>query len=386
MSSGRAEAARFQAAADLLRLVRQRPGLTRSAAAAELGLSSGSATEIAARLRGLGLLDEQPAPATGRGRPSTVLGAGPDGPLAAVVDIRHEDWRAALVDLTGARTPLGAGRHTGGPPDELLGTIRRTLRNAHRRYGSRLRAVSVAIVGTVRGERLMQASTLGWGDVDLGPLGVGLPLMVGNDASLAGVAEARRAAGDARAVLYLTVEVGIGGVLVDAGRPITGATGAGGEFGHLPFGDPGRRCPCGATGCWDLEVDGRAMARYRRRPQPADPWTYAADTIASADPGARRAVERCAIALGRGTAGLVNALDPDAVRLGGLAAPMYEAAGEALRQAYRSGLMAFRRAAPPPLSPATVGADGPLLGAADVAFDEVLTEAGLAAWAADHAG
>ena len=65
----RVAVARWQGALDLLRLVRREPGITRAAAAQALRLSSGSATEIAARLRDLRLLDERPAASGGRGRP-----------------------------------------------------------------------------------------------------------------------------------------------------------------------------------------------------------------------------------------------------------------------------------------------------------------------------
>ena len=84
--------------------------------------------------------------------------------------------------------------------------------------------------------------------------------MVGNDATLAGLAEARTgAARGAATALHLIVAVGIGGTLVVNGDPVTGSQGAAGEYGHVPFADPSMVCPCGARGCWDLTVDGRAI-------------------------------------------------------------------------------------------------------------------------------
>lgn len=387
IAPGRAESWRWHSALDLLRLVRRQPGITRAAAAQSLGLSSSSTTEITARLRALNLLDEKPSPPTGRGRPTTALHCCPDGPLIAVVDVRHEDWQVAVADVDGNLVRLGGGPHPGTSPAHLIGALREALGEAQDAYGFRLRGISVAVAGTVRDNRLVQASTLGWREVDFGDIqsdrGPSLPLSIGNDATLAGVAEARRGtARTARTVLYLTIEVGIGGVLVDHGKPVTGATGAGGEFGHLPFGDPTLTCPCGARGCWDLEVDGRAMARYRGAAPPPDPWSYAATTLAEAshDLTAANAVERCAIAFGRGTAGLVNALDPDVVSLGGFAGPLQRFAPDVLATSYIEGLMAFRRDTPPPLQVASLGTRGPLLGAADVAFDAFLTDHGLAAW------
>lgn len=386
MSPHRARDQRQQGALAVLRYAHRHPGASRAELARALGLSSGSAAEITARLKRQRLLAEVDAPpATGRGRPSPRLAAHPDGPLVWVVDIQHESWRARCVGLGGEEHDSASGRHVDATPEGVLAGLRRRLRAALRRRGDRLRAVSVSVSGTMHGTRVVQASSKGWRDVSLEPLriGAGLPLLAGNDATLAGLAEARRGAGaGTRVVLHLTVEVGVGGILVVDGVPVGGATGAGGEFGHLPFGDPALRCPCGARGCWDLSVDGRAMARTLGRAAPRDPRTAAERVLAAAptDPASRDAVAEAAAALGRGVGGLVNALDPGAVTLSGLAVGLLATAPRPLRHAYRAGLMRFRRAEPPPLLPSTVGADGALIGAAETGFDAVLTAEGLTAW------
>jgi predicted NBD/HSP70 family sugar kinase len=249
--------------------------------------------------------------------------------------------------------------------------------------GPRVRAIAVSVAGTVSGDRLLEAATFHWRDVDLRgivPRGLaGLPFVAGNDATVSGVAEARRgAAVGASVVLYLSAEVGIGGVLVVDGRPLVGARGESGEFGHMPFGDPALRCPCGARGCWDLEVDGRALARALGRRPPADPRLFAEQVLAAALDGGRAeadAVATVAAALGRGTGALVNALDPDLVVYGGLAPRISDAGGAAFTAALRAGLMRHRRDDPPPIVPAATGGDAPLVGAAELGFDHVLTPA-----------
>jgi predicted NBD/HSP70 family sugar kinase len=180
----------------------------------------------------------------------------------------------------------------------------------------------------------------------------------------------------ASVVLYLAVEVGIGGVVVVDGQPLVGALGEGGEFGHMPLGSLGLRCPCGATGCWDVEVDGRALARALGQRAPVSPRAYAARVIEAAERGAAAesaAVEAVARTLGRGTGALVNALDPDLVVYGGLAPALRVAADDVLESAYRDALMRHRRANPPPIVPSAIEPDGALLGAAELAFDLVLT-------------
>ena len=93
------------------------------------------------------------------------------------------------------------------------------------------------------------------------------------------------------------------------------------------------------------------------------------------------AVEVQSAALGTGLAALVNALDPDVVTIGGIAIPLRASAPTAFEEAYLAGLMGFRRDVPPPVRDSTLGDDGALIGAAEVALDEVTTPEALALWA-----
>jgi predicted NBD/HSP70 family sugar kinase len=92
------------------------------------------------------------------------------------------------------------------------------------------------------------------------------------------------------------------------------------------------------------------------------------DPIAAAE-----AVRSVGIALGRGIAGLVNALDPDLVTLGGLGVDLLATVPEAIESAYRDGLMLIHRGSPPPILPAALPDDeGPIAGAAEEAWSALL--------------
>ena len=99
------------------------------------------------------------------------------------------------------------------------------------------------------------------------------------------------------------------------------------------------------------------------------------------EPGALSAIQAVASSIGRGVAGLVNGLDPHLVVVGGLGPELLNIAAYEVTAAYHDGLMAFRTI-PPPIVPARLGPDAPLLGAADEAFALLLTDEGLQAWAA----
>lgn len=366
--------------------VRRQPGITRANAARRQGLSSGSAADIISRLRRLSLIDEMPAPTGMRGRPTHVLSAHSRGPVVLAIDIRRGGWHSAYAGIDGEphRFPSGG---PGNLPDRVITGLGAAVAQARRRFGARLRAVSVSVAGTVQNGRVVHSAALGWRAVNLAEIAAtgGLPLLIGNDATLAGIAEARTGAASAeRTSLHLTVMTGIGGALVVDGEPLTGATGAGGEFGHLPFGDPGVPCSCGANGCWDMEVDGRGLARLLSDPAPDDPYRYANEVIAAAASCSRSqaAVAHAATSLARGVAGLVNAHDPQIVTLGGLGPSLVAAARQAFQDSYRQGLMSFRRDLPPPVVTAEYHEDGPLRGAIERALDIVLSEEGLASWSA----
>ena len=375
----------WQTAADVLTQVARRPGITRAEVARTLRLSTGSATEVTARLRDVQLLTEAPAPSQGRGRPTTVLQAHPEGPVVLALDLRQSSWRSAVVALDGSLQDPQYKRHRSRRAQPVLNNLQRAVEQTREQYGDRLQLVSLAVPGTVRDNHLMQAPTLDWAELDLAQVTstVDVPLLAGNDATLSGVAEARTgAAAGAGTAVHLIIEVGIGGTLLIDGVPAQGASGAGGEYGHMPFGDRSRACPCGARGCWDLEIDGRALARHLKQPTPDDPVAYAEEVLGRTDRAARAALTRVVTALGHGIAGLVNAHDPDVVTIGGLAIPLRSAAEEAFTRAYLSGLMTFHRGSPPPVLAATHQPDGPLRGAAALALDQLTSEPAIAGWAA----
>jgi predicted NBD/HSP70 family sugar kinase len=372
----------------VLRAVHAEPGITRAAVADKLGMPSGFAAETSARLTSLGLLTERPAPPTGvRGRPTTALHPHPDGPLVAVAAIAHETWRVAAVQLGGDTVDSAGGPHRRDQA-AVLAAVSAALEGTGRRYGDRIRAVAVAVPGTVAGGRLVHAPNLGWHQVDLSalwaPAGAAVPLLAGNDATFAAIAEARRgAAAGAGTAVHLYLDAGVGGAVIEDDRALLGASGMAGEFGHMPFGDPALRCRCGALGCWNTSLDGPAVARALGRPAPGDEVSFTRSVLAAAQagrPAELSAMQAVARSLGRGTAGLVNAFDPAVVTVGGLGRDLLALAGEHVAPAYRDGLMRFRASPPPALIPAWLGADAPVTGAAEDAFSAVLTEEGLRAW------
>ena len=77
-----------------------------------------------------------------------------------------------------------------------------------------------------------------------------------------------------------------------------------------------------------------------------DEVSFSRDVLSAARAGRGpepASLQHAAAGLGRGIAGLVNALDPNIVTVGGLARDLADIAGDRVHRAYRKGLMAADR-------------------------------------------
>jgi predicted NBD/HSP70 family sugar kinase len=387
--------------ARLLRAVHDGAGqLTRAELTRQLAMARGTATVLVRDLAGRQLIEELSSPAgtpadvtvqRTRGRPTGVPSAHPRGPVALAVDLRDDSFTLAACELTGRSTVLDRQERDAGSGTGVLADVAARLKVRLRQFGDRVVGIGVAVPSPVSGGQMVQPTLPDWQGVDVaGALG-GLwadgederGVLAGNDATLAGLAEARR--GVLRGVpvaLHLHVATGIGGVLLAGGLPVPGAHGSAGEFGHMPLAGGDEPCRCGATGCWELDAGARGLLRAAGLAEQGDRMLQAEQVIAAAstDPGCGRALTQVAAALGRGIGALVNAQDPEVVGLSGLAAEVYEAAPAAVRTAYLAALMRFRRSQPPALLPSTLGDLGALTGASELVFDAFLTPRGLGTW------
>src|SRR5208282_5576926 len=318
----------------------------------------------------------------------------PQGPVALAVDLRDDSFTVAAFELTGRCTVLDRQEREAGSGTGVLADLAARLKIRRRQFGGRVVGIGVAVPSPVSAGQMVQPTLPDWQDVDVAAvLGGGIgedgvardegPVLAGNDATLAGLAEARRGVLRGFSVaLHLHVATGIGGVLLTGGLPVPGAHGSAGEFGHMPLAGGDEPCRCGATGCWELDAGARGLLRAAGLGEQGDRMLQAEQVIAAAqtDPGCGRALTQVAAALGRGMGALVNAQDPEVVGLSGLAAEVYEAAPAAVAAAYLAALMRFRRSQPPALRPSTLGDLGALTGASELVFDAFLTPRGLGTW------
>ncbi len=360
----------------LLRAVHDAPAPpTRASVARRLAIGRNTAGTLVGELERARLLREVPAASTGRGRPTTLLLPHPEGPLAFAVDVREDSWTLAQMSLGGELTELESGEH-----DRTPAVFTQVGEAVARHATDRLAAVGIAIAGPIRDGRRLHISHLDWDEVDLDEhLDRAWPAtVVDNDARLAGLAEARR--GVLRGVgtaMHFHIDFDIGGTLLLAGDAQTGAHNIAGEFGHMPLTGSPLRCMCGAVGCWSLDVGLNALVRRFGGPPGYGAGRRLGREVlrraAEGDAAAASAIDDNAVALGRGLGALSNALDPEAIGLSGLGVELIRLRRGLIEETCAAGLMAFRRAEAPRIVAGTVGEIGPLTGAAEIAFDAVLT-------------
>jgi predicted NBD/HSP70 family sugar kinase len=150
------------------------------------------------------------------------------------------------------------------------------------------------------------------------------------------------------------------------GRPLMGATGYGGEVGHMTVNPYGSLCRCGSVGCWETEVGEETLLRLAGAPVDGGREAVAAVLLeaAAGSLSARAALDHVGRWLGIGLASLVNVFDPELIVLGGLFGRILPHVTEPVADELgRRVLSASRK--PVRVTSARLQADAPLIGAAD---------------------
>jgi predicted NBD/HSP70 family sugar kinase len=208
-------------------------------------------------------------------------------------------------------------------------------------------------------------------------LDLDLTVTVDNDANLGALAEHQRGvASSCQDLIYLHGDVGIGGGIIVGGRLLGGEGGYGGELGHMVVNPRGRLCGCGSSGCLEAEVGERALLTAAGRGEGKgligrDAVRAIVDAAERGDVVARDALHRVGDWLGFGIANLVNIFNPEMVIFGGILREIYLSSAAQVRSRLKANTMAaFRESVR--LRTSELGDDATLVGAAELAFAEVL--------------
>ena len=365
----------------VLTLVHRGDGPSRAALTALTGLNRSTIGALVAELAELGLVHETDPPATNRvGRPSPRVF--PD-PRVGVIAVNPEvDAVTLAVVGFGARIDHRIRHeldHTAGP-DEMAALIARLVDELRAGVAAdrRILGVGLAVPGLVRAADGMVrwAPHLGWREVAFPALvasAVGLPTVADNDATLGALAESLFGVGrDVDQLVYLNGGAsGIGGGVIINGQPYRGARGYAGEFGHNRprLDDPAHRAT--VDGTLEDEVS-RARLLSILGQRALDEAAFDEAVLGSADPALHAELARQQRVLGGALANAINVLGPELVVLGGFLATLlaWDADGLGAAVAARTIPAAWEETR---IRAAGLGRDRLLIGAAELAFGEVLS-------------
>lgn len=200
---------------------------------------------------------------------------------------------------------------------------------------SDVQGVGVGVPGPVTPEGIVRKCVnLGWGvfnvEDTLSEL-TGYPVKAGNDANVAALGEMWQGAGKgSENIVMVTLGTGVGGGVIIGGHIVAGATGAGGEIGHIPVNaQETETCGCGKTGCLEQYASATGVVRLTKRAlaasdQPSSLRSLtevtAKDTFDAAKAGdalALEVIEQFGEILGRALAAIACVVNPEVFVIGG---------------------------------------------------------------------
>jgi glucokinase len=259
------------------------------------------------------------------------------------IDLGGTKIKAAVIDgdgrvVTSHKCPTGADR----PADMVVRDIVASAQVCMDEAGVLVEALGIGIAGQVDTETgiLHSSPNLYW-DAFPFPLqqkleeGLDLPVIITNDVRAILWGEWKHGAGQGvEDMIVVFVGTGIGGSILSGGRVIIGDQGSAGELGHTMLVAGGRPCHCPGVGCFEAYAGGWAIAERAQEAVRADEAAGAllinlagsidqitAETLDKAfeqgDALAKRLVEETGFYLGAGLTGLINALNPRCLVLGG---------------------------------------------------------------------
>ena len=228
-----------------------------------------------------------------------------------------------------------------------------------------------------------RAVNLGWGvmnlENELWEL-TKLPVKAGNDANVAALGEMWKGGGKGYDDLVLvTLGTGVGGGIIINGKMLTGATGAGGEIGHIHVEDSETEaCNCGNKGCLEQYASATGIVRIANKklaetdaPSVLRGEEVSAKTVFDAvkenDSLAVQIAEEFGEYLGKGLAAIAGVSNPEIFVIGGGVSKAGEVLISYIQKYYN--MYVFHASKDTKFALATLGNDAGIYGAAKLVLD-----------------
>jgi glucokinase len=195
--------------------------------------------------------------------------------------------------------------------------------------------IGVGVPGAVddKGTVVNGAVNLGWEVLNVPEVlqhYLDVPVKAANDANVAAFGEMWQGGGKGYTdMVAVTLGTGVGGGIISGGRILTGATGAGGEIGHMHVEDEEQEsCGCKNKGCLEQYASAMGIARLARRRLARDEEASVLrgaditaktvfDAVKAGDKVAIEIAEQFGEYLGKGLATVAAVVNPQVFVIGG---------------------------------------------------------------------
>ena len=194
--------------------------------------------------------------------------------------------------------------------------------------------VGIGVPGPVDSKGVIyKAANLGWGVFNVSETLsnlLSLPVKTGNDANVAALGEMWKGGGAGfSSIVAVTLGTGVGGGIIIDGKVLAGATGAGGEIGHIHVNDDETECcGCGNKGCLEqyssatgiTRLANKYLAESKKKSVLRSGEVSAKtvfDAIKEGDPLACEIADKFGEYLGKGLASIACVVNPEAFVIGG---------------------------------------------------------------------
>lgn len=245
--------------------------------------------------------------------------------------------------------------------------------------------VGVGAPGPVDGAGIIhKAVNLGWNEMnlkqELSTLLSGMRVEGGNDANVAALGEMWKGGGQGYSNLVaVTLGTGVGGGIIINGKIMTGATGSGGEIGHIHVEDEeSEACGCGNYGCLEEYASATGITRLaNRKLQASDKDSVLRqgevsaktvfDAVKAGDELAIEVAQQFGEYLGKGLAVIAGVINPEIFVIGGGVSKAGEVLFDYIRPAFDKTV--FHGCKDTKFALATLGNDAGIYGAAKMVLD-----------------
>ena len=316
----------------LLQMIHLHGTVSRSSLTSATGLNRSTISDLVSELEQLGFVTESETESpSGVGRPSLMVSAS-NRVVAFSVHPEVDATTVGVVTLSGnvlftERVPMSKNPTAANSVQTAANAIERLRQRLDR--DQLIAGIGVAIPGQVRVEDnvVRLAPQLGWVEEPFGSMlsqATGLPVFVDNDASIGCMAERNfgAAKGFSEVVFLYAGSGGIGGGAIVNGTQLRGASGYGGELGHVRIGDGSNKDYSGLSGTLESLVR-RDDLLHAFKMFAATDEELDMEIAGNKSSKIQKLLEQQIDALGTGISAYVNIFNPEVIVLAGFLTSLF---------------------------------------------------------------